>query len=200
MNTRPILRKHKLAHIAELRVAEDILRTRFAAHCSMGNCRGTCCSDGVDLDPSARDKILNYADRVRSEMDESQQHDPANWFTDEFEDEDFPSRRAASTRTHNGACVFLNKQGRCVLQLIESQAGSEVGILKPFFCTAYPICISSGLLTIDDEECAGQFQCCSAAQGGSLSIFDICAFELEYVLGKDGANELRALTDSEESA
>jgi hypothetical protein len=191
-----VLRKHKLAHIGELTGSDEIVRARFASHCSMSKCQGTCCSDGVDLDPTERDKILHNAD-VLSVMDEQQERDLAGWFTEEFEDCDFPSGRAASTRAHNGACVFLNAQRRCVLQILEMHE-PDGGLLKPFYCTAYPICISSSLLTIDDEECAGQFHCCTATEGGNLTIFEICAFELEYVLGREGVDELRGLADADQ--
>jgi hypothetical protein len=197
MTGRRVLRKHKLAHIGELRVSDEILRARFASHCSMSKCHGTCCSDGVDLDPTERDKILRNADHVLSVMDERQERDVGRWFTEDFEDSDFPSGRAASTRTHNGACVFLNGQRRCVLQILEMQEPDR-GLLKPFYCTAYPICISSSLLTIDDEECAGQFHCCTATEGGNLTIFEICAFELEYVLGREGVDELRSLAETDQ--
>jgi len=189
MSDARILRKHPLAHIPELKVADELLRLRYEKNCSMSNCRGKCCLYGADLDLAEQDKVLKHADLIGRLMDDSQDRDTANWFDTPFKDQDFPSGTAITTRLHNGGCVFLNKEGRCVLQIAES----EVGDLKPFFCRAYPICIHTGTLTIDDENCPEEFGCCGVVKHGSLTIFDICGFELEYVLGADGLNELRKL-------
>jgi len=143
-----------------------------------------------------QDRILENADVIRRLMDETQDRDPANWFENPFQDADFPSGTAITTRLHNGGCVFLNQEGRCVLQIAES----EVGDLKPFFCRAYPLCIHTGTLTIDDENCPEELQCCGVVGHGTLTIFDVCAFELEYVLGKDGVTELRQLISEAEKS
>ena len=195
MSDARILRKHPLAHIPELKVADEILRLRYEKSCSMSNCRGKCCLYGADVDLAEQDKILKNTDVIRRLMDESQDRDPGNWFDSPFKDADFPSGTAITTRLHNGGCVFLNQEGRCVLQIAES----EVGDLKPFFCRAYPICIHTATLTIDDENCPEEFSCCGVKGNGSLTIFDICAFELEYVLGKDGVSELRKLVSEAEA-
>jgi Fe-S-cluster containining protein len=163
----------------------------------MSNCRGKCCLYGADVDLGEQDRILKNADLIRRLMDESQDHDAANWFENPFKDADFPSGQAITTRRHNDACVFLNREGRCVLQIAES----EIGDLKPFFCRAYPLCIDAGSLTIDDENCPEEVRCCGVVGNGTLTIFDVCAFELEYVLGEDGLNELRKLaSEAEESS
>jgi Fe-S-cluster containining protein len=161
----------------------------------MSNCRGKCCLYGADVDLGEQDRILKNADVIRRLMDDSQDRDSANWFENPFKDGDFPSGQAITTRLHNDACVFLNKEGRCVLQIAES----EIGDLKPFFCRAYPICIDAGSLTIDDENCPEEVQCCGVVGSGTLTIFDVCAFELEYVLGKDGLSELRKLASEWEA-
>lgn len=155
----------------------------------MSNCRGKCCLYGADLDLAEQDKVLKHADLIGRLMDESQDPDPANWFANPFDDMDFPSGQAITTRLHNGGCVFLNREGRCVLQIAEA----EIGDLKPFFCRAYPLCIHTGTLNIDDENCPEEFGCCGVAKNGTLTIFDICEFELKYMLGEEGLNELRKL-------
>lgn len=187
------LSKHTLAHIADLKVSDGILRSRFASYCSMSNCEGKCCCLGVDVDIGEQVRILKNADLIRSQMDDHQERDPTNWFGDQFADPDFPSGRAVTTRLYNGACVFLNKERRCVAQMAEAQAQPETGNLKPFFCRAYPVCIEDGFLTIDEHQCTGEVRCCGSIENGTLTIFDICAFELEYVLGEDGLNELRKM-------
>lgn len=193
MSDAPVLRKHRLAHIPRMEVHESIFRTRFAKTCSMSNCRGMCCSDGVDVDVRERDKILDHAELIRSQMDHDQERDSAKWFGEPFADADHPSGHAATTRVRGRGCVFLNKDGRCVVQMAEAQAPPQTGTLKPFYCRAYPIYVNLGGLMLDDEECTQEFQCCTAVDSGPLTIFDICAYELEFVLGADGVEELREI-------
>jgi Fe-S-cluster containining protein len=163
----------------------------------MSNCRGRCCLYGADVDLSEQNRILKNADLIRRMMDETQDRESANWFENPFKDADFPSGQAITTRLHNDRCVFLNQEGRCVVQIAES----EVGDLKPFFCRAYPLCIDSGTLTIDDENCPEEVGCCGVIGNGALTIFDVCTFELKYVLGEDGLNELRKVaSEAEESS
>src|SRR5258705_3889870 len=105
MSDARILRKHRLAHIPELKVADALLRFRYEKNCSMSNCRGKCCHYGADIDLREQDRILKHADLIRRLMDESQDRDPANWFENPFEDRDHPSGQAITTRRHNDTCV-----------------------------------------------------------------------------------------------
>ena len=188
-----ILRSHPLKQFAELKVGDDVFNTRYAKGCSMSNCRGRCCADGVDVDIADRDRILQHADLIRPHMDETQDRDSANWFQKPFADSDFPSGTAATTRLKSNGCMFLNKHGQCVVHIAEAQTPVGFGYLKPFFCRAFPVCILNSTLSIDDEQCPDDHQCCGPVKNGALTIFDICAFELEYVLGTDGLSELRKL-------
>ncbi len=188
-----VLRKHRLKHITELKVSDEILDARFRAACAMSNCQGNCCGGGADADIAERDRILAHADLVRSHMDPDQQRDTALWFDEPLPDSDFPSGLAATTQTHNDVCVFLNSAGLCVLHIVEPKL-EDGGDLKPFFCRAFPVVLDHGTLALDrqfDHETA----CCGSVEKGSLSVFDVCSFELEHVLGREGAMELRALAD-----
>jgi hypothetical protein len=185
------IHKHHLKHLGPLSVDPELLELRFRSGCSMYNCRAECCGGGADIDIGERDKILANVGLVRSLMDGDQEHEPSNWFEDFIEDRDFPSGHAVTTRMHNDRCVFLNGKGLCVLQIAESQMG-EGAVLKPFFCRAFPICLNNGTLTYDNQF-ESESQCCGPVDGGSLSVFDVCAYELEHVLGADGAAELRKI-------
>ena len=104
-------------------------------------------------------------------------------------DADFPSGRAVHTRVKDGRCVFLNGEGRCVLQ-----KAARPGLpLKPFFCTAFPVTIAHGVLMLDDEDYRAGQPCCAATKGGPLTVFDTCGMELRHVLGAAGVSRLRAL-------
>lgn len=190
MSHERVLRKHHLKHVGELRVSDELFAIRFRSGCSMNNCRAECCGGGADIDIGERDRILQHADLVRSLMDADQERDTALWFEDFINDRDFPSGHAVTTRMHNDRCVFLNGKGLCVLQIAEGQMG-EGAILKPFFCRAFPICLNDGTLTYDNQF-ESESQCCGPVAAGELTIFDVCAFELEHVLGVEGAAELRS--------
>jgi len=193
MSKARVLRSNPLKQFAELKVGEDIFTTRYAKSCSMSNCRGRCCADGVELDIADRDRILEYAHLIQPHMDETQDRDPANWFQKTHPDADFPSGECATTALKENGCNFLNKDGYCVVQVAESKAPAGFGYLKPFFCRAFPVCILGGTLCIDDEQCPDEHKCCGPVKNGPLSILDICAFELEYMVGADGLAELRQM-------
>jgi Fe-S-cluster containining protein len=188
---RRVLTKHRLKYIPELRLSERLLNLRFCAGCSTSNCRAECCSGGASVDIAERDRILEQSELVRAHMDPSQEHATERWFEGWSEDRDFPSGCATTTRTHSERCVFLNAAGRCVLQAAEGALGDGT-TLKPFYCRAFPICIDHGVLSYDDQH-GLKSPCCGPVLDGSLSIFDVCAFELEHVLGPEGATELREL-------
>ncbi len=197
MSTTRVLRRHHLAHIPELKIDNEVLRIRYMSGCSMSQCSGHCCRNGVLADTEERDKVLRYAERVRTHMDESQERDPALWFGEEIADVDFASGHAVRTQVHRDTCVFLDGNARCVLQTIEIEDGANIGTLKPFFCRAYPVSIENAVLIVDGEHCPDETQCCGPVASGSLSLFDVCAFELEFVLGAEGLAELRELSRTE---
>ena len=79
-------------------------------------------------------------------MDETQTADPAHWFEpEEQDDDDFPSGRCVGTRVLNDKCAFLDRFGRCTLQVAATRVrGLHRWALKPLFCILYPIEIRQG--------------------------------------------------------
>ena len=187
-NPNRMLRRHKLKHLGEMAVADNIFEGRFAGSCATSRCGAACCKDGVWCDLAERDRILDNAALIQRHMDPGQQHHPERWFEATITDDpDFPSGRAAGTEVHNGACVFLDSARRCVLQ---TASQDQPFTLKPFFCTAFPIVIVDGSLEIDEGPSA---ECCALAADGSLDVFDVCRAELAHVLGEEGLQELAGL-------
>jgi Fe-S-cluster containining protein len=187
------LRDHHLTHLAELRVGEEILTSRFAGSCSMSSCSARCCRGGVLVDVAHRDRILSEANLVVRYMEPAQEHDPSRWFEqDEELDDDFPSGRVVNTLAEGESCVFLDSQRRCVLQLAESESPG----LKPFFCRAYPIAIHHARVTIDADWCPEETNCCGPVAGGELTTFDVCEGELVFILGDAGMRELRSVANA----
>jgi len=194
MSKAQVLRNHSLKQFVELKVGDNVFDTRYKKGCSMSNCRGRCCADGVDVDLGERDRILEHAHFIQQHMDETQDPNPQNWFQKKtYQDADFPSGECTTTALKENGCAFLNKDGHCVVHIAESLMPKGSGYLKPFFCRAFPICIVDSTLCVDDEQCPDEHKCCGPVKQGPLTILDICAFELEYMLGASGLAELRTM-------
>jgi hypothetical protein len=189
-----VLTKHHLSHLPNLVVGENIIHDRFQGDCSMANCNASCCKHGVFLDVGERENILAHAEIIQRHLEPHQEHDPQHWFEErEFDDADFPSGRATGTQARDYGCVFLDSKGYCALQKTAMAEGMEKFALKPFFCVAFPIAIEHGTLIIDDVNVVNRPECCRSTLLADLSVFDICAEELEFVLGKEGVKELSSV-------
>jgi hypothetical protein len=128
-------------------------------------------------------------------MEPTQEQDPAKWFDhDEQVDSDYPSGTGVGTEATDRGCVFLKRDGRCVLQTAAEEERMPKHALKPFFCFAFPVTIDAGVLTIDDPEFTNRPECCSMMLGGSSSVLEVCAEEFEFVLGAEGMKTLRELS------
>ena len=190
----PLLRTHRLQYIPELCVGEGILTKKFASGCSMTACNASCCQGGVSLDVAERDAILSHRDLVIRHMEPHQVHDPAAWFDDDkVEDPDYPSGVAVGTEVTDDGCVFLDRAGRCVLQKAAMAENLPKFSLKPFFCVAFPITIEGGVLETDEPAYTNRPHCCSVIESGDLSPLEVCAEELEFMLGAEGLEELRRI-------
>ncbi len=192
------LTKHRLAHIPDLHVDAGFFKKMFQRDCTMMNCNARCCRDGVWADPQERDTILRYADLIRKYMEPHQEHDTGKWFDgEETEDPDFPSGKAIGTQSRSYGCVFLNSKGHCVLQIAATSEGMSKFAIKPFYCFAFPVAIEFGELTMDDPDFTDRPQCCATVPGGELTPLDVCAEELEFMLGKEGYEELCTIASHE---
>lgn len=186
------LRDHQLGYFAELRVGEEIFTSRFAGSCSMSSCSARCCREGVLVDITHRDRVLSEHALITQYMEPTQVRDPSGWFEEEEEiDEDFPSGLVVNTKAANGACVFLDSQRRCVLQLAEAESPG----LKPFYCRTYPVAIDHARVTLDADWCPGETNCCGPVEGGELTTFDVCEGELVFLLGEAGVRELHRMAN-----
>ena len=153
-------------------------------------CTSKCCRHGVYLDPTERDRILAQADIVEKYLDDSQTKDRTKWFDNsEEEDIDFPSGKCVSTEVHNDKCVFLDKKGRCVLQVAEKEEGMKRFSLKPFYCVLFPIVKVDGVFEYDDF-CSGESDCCTASREAKGKMIETCSIEMEHALGASKYEEV----------
>jgi hypothetical protein len=185
------LTTHPLKYIPQLRIDPELFQQRFSLTCSMCQCNGTCCSEGVLLDVAEKERILDSAGLIKRYLEPQQEHDEAKWFENTIEyDRDFPSGQCDSTVVHNDGCVFLDSKGLCVLQKTAMTEGMDKFALKPFYCVAFPLVIDGHMLTTDDPDFTKRTECCCADPAGTLTVFDVCREEFEFVLGAEGFREI----------
>jgi Protein of unknown function (DUF3109) len=153
-------------------------------------CTSRCCQHGVYLDPTERDRILAHADVVEKYLDETQTRDRSKWFDNsEDEDSDFPSGKCVSTEVFNDKCVFLDKKGRCVLQVAEMEEKMPRFSLKPYYCILFPIVKVDGVFQYDGF-CSGESECCTASRESADKMVELCSIELQHALGMSKYNEV----------
>lgn len=176
--------------IGKYKIDPLLFEKGFSKGCGPYQCETTCCSSGVFLDPSDRDVILQHMEEVKSAMDETQTTNDALWFDNTREEDlDFPSRYAVGTEVFNDKCVFLRKDGRCSVQVVSAEKYNDPWKIKPYFCIAFPISVENGMLTFDDYQ-QGKTQCCTIVGDTDATLVDSCKAELEFVLGKEGYEQL----------
>ena len=155
-------------------------------------CTSVCCQHGVYADVSERDRILACKEIVKKYMDETQTRDESGWFDhEEYDDADFPTERCVSTQVVNEKCAFLDKLGRCSLQVAATHEHMHKWALKPLFCILFPLEISDKVIGFDDLLDEDQ-PCCSISDEFDTPVFEACKEELIHVLGEKGYNELQA--------
>jgi Protein of unknown function (DUF3109) len=183
----------KTIRVGNHNVDPILFERSIATGCGPFACESTCCSSGVYADLAEKERILAHRDIIKKYLDETQTNDDTRWFDSEVvHDSDFPSGKAVGTEVFNGKCVFLNKHGRCSLQIAGSEEKLGRWALKPFYCVAFPITVDDGVVTFDDflDE---KPTCCSFVDGHETSIVTACKEELEFVLGSAGYDELIGL-------
>jgi hypothetical protein len=173
---------------------DPILFTKgFALGRGPFQCESKCCSSGVWTDVSEQRVIMSNKESIKKYMDETQTQDDSLWFDpDMIDDADFVSGKAIGTQVFNDKCVFLLRDGRCSVQLFSKEELGDAWKIKPFYCIAFPVCVSEGVLTFDDYQ-QGCAQCCSVVDNAEVTMVESCKAELEFVLGLEGYAQLVAM-------
>jgi Fe-S-cluster containining protein len=167
-------------------VDSDIFTLRYYARC-MGCtfCHDSCCQYGCDVNLGERDKILALAPEISKVV----KHPVATWFKPEvFEDAEYPTGKYVRANTADGACVFLNPDGRgCGLHRFAAETGRDYHDIKPMVCWLFPICWDKGVLrpntdVKDDLACFGN----------GPTLYASSRDELKVVFGQKLISELDA--------
>ncbi len=152
-------------------------------------CNGECCHYGVYADLKEYEHILSMQDRLIPLMDETQTTAVEKWFEEPVDDDDFASGKCVGTEVHEGKCVFLDKNGLCIIQRLAIADEVDPWKYKPLYCILFPLTIYEGSLTIDDEH-IDRLKYCNKADQISTTIFDYCKSEIHHLFGNDGYNKL----------
>lgn len=166
--------------------APEMFQRGFGEGSGPCRCSSDCCSGGVYVDVSERDRILSLKEKIKQQMDHTQTRDENLWFESELtEDADFPSGHCVGTSVVNDKCAFLNIKGHCSIQLAAVTAGLDRWAWKPLFCVLYPIEITDHVIGFDpmlqDEK-----PCCTIREEFQIPLFRACKDELIHLLGQDG--------------
>ncbi len=178
-------------NIQNIEIDKSLYKKGFIGENSPLQCDGACCKYGVYVDINEKEKILAHSKLIKKYFDETQNLDSSKWFEEkEVEDTDFPSKKCVGTEVFNDKCVFLNKNGKCVLQQTAIAEKMHPWELKPFYCIAFPLTVVDKKIEWDDM-LQGEKMCCSAFENFSTNCVTSCKIELDYILGNSGNEVLK---------
>lgn len=133
-----------------MQVDPYIFSAKFPERCRLDLCGSRCCRFGVWADLEEKEKILShrelFVDLLRPEA-----KDPESWFGAVEPDGDCPTGLSVETMDIAGACAFFHPDHGCVLQKGAAEAGLHEWHLKPRFCILFPLVVSEGTLTVDED-------------------------------------------------
>ncbi|MCI0413050.1 YkgJ family cysteine cluster protein [bacterium] len=168
------------------RVDSLIFEFKYFAHCMSCNfCNDWCCWHGTDVDTHNAERLDARAAQLEKYVGIRKQ----DWYdlSETCEDDEAPGKVWFRTSIKNGACVFLNPEGRgCMLHSFSLRENLDYHDLKPLVCAIFPLTFEEGLLVYADELEEKSLVC--AGQG--LSLFEGVRSELLYYFGGEMVQEL----------
>ena len=127
-----------------------VYHAKFPKCCILEECRSRCCKGGVWADIGEKEVILKNAELFVPYM-RPEAKDPSTWFGETTEDPDCPSGIAVETNVAGDYCVFFHPGHGCSLQKAASDLGWHEWEFKPRFCIMFPLVVSEGVLTVDED-------------------------------------------------
>ena len=133
-----------------MKIDPHVFRARFPHRCALDRCKSRCCTGGVWADVEEREVILRNADLFVPYL-RPEAKDPSSWFGEKEKDPDCPSGVAVETMVAGDYCVFFHPDHGCSLQKAAIDHGRHEWEFKPRFCVMFPLVVSDGTLTVDEE-------------------------------------------------
>ncbi|MGZ8461487.1 MAG: DUF3109 family protein [Candidatus Deferrimicrobiaceae bacterium] len=168
-----------------------IFSTKFPDRCQLEQCRSRCCRFGVWVDVEEKKTILAQQDLFTPYL-RPEAEDPETWFGKTEPDRDCPSGLAVETQEVAGACVFYHPDHGCVLQKGAAERGLHEWTIKPRFCVMFPLVVSGGELTVDDDM---KSLWCMKARNRTRPILDALRKEVDFLFAE---GTLRRANNEEE--
>jgi hypothetical protein len=169
-----------------MRIDPLIFQAKFPECCRLEQCRSRCCRFGVWADKAETKSILSNSDiflpYVRGEAS-----DPSRWFGKSEPDIDCPTGTAVETMVIGDACAFFHPSWGCALQKGAIEAGFHEWRFKPRFCVMFPLVLSGGLLTVDEDM---KSLWCMKDKNRTHPIAKSVRKELRYLFGEEMAKSL----------
>jgi Fe-S-cluster containining protein len=132
------------------RVDTDIFTRTYFTHCMSCNfCHDSCCAHGADVDINIANRLLGKTVELEAFTGISREE----WFTGEFiDDQEIYGGKYTRTKVKDGACVFLNRNGRgCLIHNFCLVNDVDFHELKPMICYLFPVTFYEGLLRPANE-------------------------------------------------
>jgi Fe-S-cluster containining protein len=150
-------------------------------------CHDSCCAYGVDVDALTVGRLLAHADDLEPVVGVGRER----WFTGEYNtDPEIPGGSYTRTAVIDGACVFLNRQGRgCLIHKFCLDRGLDVHDLKPMIASLFPVTFDYGMLHANAEVRDKTLICYNTGP----SLYRSARADLEYYFGPELIAELDAL-------
>ena len=98
-----------------------------------------------------------------------------------------PSGIAVETRVIGDACAFFHSAHGCALQKGAIEAGLHEWRFKPRFCVMFPLVVTKGTLTIDDDM---KSLWCMKEKNRTHPIAESVQKEVQYLFGQEVAKTL----------
>ncbi len=165
-----------------------VFSAKFPDQCRLDLCRSRCCRFGVWVDIEEKETIIAnqglFTPYLREEA-----RDPETWFGKTEADPDCPSGMAVETQEIAGACSFYHPAHGCVLQKGAVEAGFHEWIIKPRFCIMFPLVVSGGELTVDDDM---KNLWCMKGKNHTRPILEAVRKEVEFLFDEEQRGKLCA--------
>lgn len=167
------------------RVELAIFQLRYFTHClECTTCNDWCCQHGVDVDVENEARILARADEIERSTGVSRDR----FFSgSRVADPEFPGGASTRTKVENGACVFLDREGRgCKLHRYAIEAGIDYHEVKPMVSSLFPVTFDDGTLHASDEATDDELVCL----GPGPTLYRGARNELRHYFGEAFVDEL----------
>jgi hypothetical protein len=171
-----------------LKIDTNVFSAKFPERCQLDLCRSRCCRFGVWVDIEEQKTIIANQELFVAYL-RPEAKDQKTWFGKTEEDEDCPSGLAIETQDISGACSFFHPDHGCALQKGAVEAGLHEWIIKPRFCIMFPLVVSEGELTVDDDM---KTLWCMKEKNRTRPILDAVKKEVEFLFDEKQRRRLYA--------